>query len=99
MSVQMKRNHFLAATAGSIAFGVPMLAEAAAAPAKRATTSGWREPSWYCSSAVVWLNVESGVYYHKGDRMYGRTERGAYVCEEQAIRAGNCASRASSALS
>jgi hypothetical protein len=54
--------------------------------------SGWRKPHWYCGSAVVWLNIASGLYYYKGDRRYGRTKRGAYTCEKEAINAGNRAS-------
>jgi hypothetical protein len=54
--------------------------------------SGWREPLWSCGSAVVWLDSETGVYCYKGDRWYGRTKRGAYTCETEAIKAGNRAS-------
>lgn len=47
--------------------------------------SDWRKPMWYCGSALVWLNIASGIYYHKGDRWYGRTKRGAHICEKEAI--------------
>lgn len=50
---------------------------------------GWSEPTWSCGSAVVWLDSATGIYYHKGDRWYGRTKRGAYTCEKEAIKAGN----------
>ena len=46
----------------------------------------------YCGSAVVWLSIATGTYYYKGDRWYGRTKRGAYTCEKEAIDAGNRAS-------
>jgi hypothetical protein len=41
---------------------------------------------------VVWLNVPSGIYHYQGERWYGRTKHGAYVCEKEAIAAGDRAS-------
>ncbi len=41
---------------------------------------------------VVWLNVPSGIYHYKGERWYGRTKHGAYVCQKEAIAAGDRAS-------
>ena len=41
---------------------------------------------------VVWLNISSGIYHYKGERWYGRTKHGAYVCEKEAIAAGDRAS-------
>lgn len=41
---------------------------------------------------VVWLNTPSGIYHYKGERWYGRTKHGAYVCEKEAIAAGDRAS-------
>jgi hypothetical protein len=41
---------------------------------------------------VVWLNIPSGIYHYKGERWYGRTKHGAYVCEKEAIAAGDRAS-------
>lgn len=38
---------------------------------------------------VVWLNTLSGIYHLKGQRWYGRTKHGAYVCEKEADRAGD----------
>ncbi len=38
--------------------------------------------------AVVWLNTRSGVYHLKGERWYGNTEHGAYVCQKEANLAG-----------
>jgi hypothetical protein len=100
----MKRSYFIAAAASAISISAPLLAGAKDL-AKRelietnAKAAGWSEPTWHCGSAVVWLNVESGVFYHKGDRLFGRTQRGAYVCEEEAIVAGNRPGRTAAALS
>lgn len=41
---------------------------------------------------VVWLNIPSGIYHYKGERWYGRTKHGAFVCEKEAIAAGDRAS-------
>jgi hypothetical protein len=90
----MKRSFFIAAAASAISISGPLLARAED-PTKRVgieanvKASGWRKPMWYCGSAVVWLDIASGIYYRKGDRWYGRTKRGAYTCEKEAIDAGN----------
>jgi hypothetical protein len=36
------------------------------------------------SDTVVWLNTNSGIYHLKGERWYGRTKHGAYVCKKEA---------------
>lgn len=38
---------------------------------------------------VVWLNISSGIYHLKGERWYGRTKHGAYVCKKEADAAGD----------
>jgi hypothetical protein len=90
----MKRQTFLAAAAGAICVVQPLLAKAEtpssrAAVASTIGASGFPKPAWECGCAVVWLDVPSGVYYHKGDARYGLTNRGAYSCEAEAINAGN----------
>ena len=42
---------------------------------------------------VVWLNTNSGVYHFQGQRWYGNTKSGAYVCEKDADRGGDRATR------
>ena len=37
---------------------------------------------------VVWLNTNSGIYHLKGERWYGRTKNGEYICKKDAERAG-----------
>ena len=37
---------------------------------------------------VVWLNLPTGVYHLQGQRWYGQTNSGAYVCRAEADRAG-----------
>jgi len=43
--------------------------------------------------AVVWASPASRVYYRAGERRYGRTRHGRYVCEADATAAGYRASR------
>lgn len=42
---------------------------------------------------VVWLNLPTGVYHFKGERWYGNTKNGAFVCEQEADKAGDQATR------
>ncbi len=37
---------------------------------------------------VVWLNLPTRVYHLKGQRWYGRTKNGAYVCKTEADAVG-----------
>jgi len=50
-------------------------------PTKRAAQS-------HCAGdMVVWLNLPTGIYHFRGERWYGRTRSGAYVCRREADRA------------
>jgi len=42
---------------------------------------------------VVWVNLPSGIYHFRGERWYGNTKSGAYVCQREADRAGDRATR------
>jgi len=90
----MKRTSFIASAASALFINPPLLAKAEAfaqqAPLKaNMETPGWRNPSWFCASAVVWLDTASGFYHYKGDRRYGCTPNGAYTCENEAIASGH----------
>jgi len=37
---------------------------------------------------VVWVNTKTGVYHFQGERWYGATAQGAYVCQKEADRGG-----------
>jgi hypothetical protein len=45
------------------------------------------------SDIVVWLNLPTGVFHFKGQRWYGRTKDGAYVCKKEAEKEGDRATR------
>jgi hypothetical protein len=85
---------FIASVASVVAVIRPLLANAEdltqrAAIASDAGTPGWPKPAWSCNSPVVWLDAPHGVYYRSGESRYGRTERGAYACEDHAVKAGH----------
>ena len=42
---------------------------------------------------VVWLNLPTGVYHFQGERWYGNTRAGAYVCQKEADASGDRATR------
>jgi len=39
-------------------------------------------------SGMVWVNLDSGVYHKEGTRYYGKTKKGKYMSEADAIKAG-----------
>ena len=36
---------------------------------------------------VVWANLSSKIYHFAGGKSYGETQRGAYMCEKEAMAA------------
>ena len=42
---------------------------------------------------VVWLNLPTMIWHYKGQRWYGSTKHGAYVCEKEAAASGARATR------
>ena len=53
-----------------------------------------QEAQGHCpKDAVVWVNLPTGVYHFKGERWYGLTKQGAYVCQKEADQAGDRATR------
>lgn len=38
---------------------------------------------------VVWLNTPTGIWHYQGERWYGNTKYGAYVCEGEAKNSGD----------
>lgn len=45
------------------------------------------------SDVVVWVNTASGIYHFRGERWYGNTKRGAFVCKGEADQSGYRATR------
>lgn len=45
------------------------------------------------SDTVVWINLPTGVFHFKGQRWYGRTKNGAFVCQKEAVKEGDRGTR------
>jgi hypothetical protein len=45
------------------------------------------------SDTVVWVNEDSKIYHFAGHKDYGNTKQGAYMCEKEAIAAGDRAAK------
>ena len=44
-----------------------------------------QEAKQHCPhDSIVWVNTKTGVYHLKGERWYGATKDGAYVCRKEA---------------
>jgi hypothetical protein len=42
---------------------------------------------------LVWVNTLSGIYHYQGERYFGSTQQGKFVCEKDALREGDRATR------
>lgn len=73
--------------AGLIAMpAIAMSATKPSAPGQFATEA---EAHHSCpSDTVVWANTSSKALHLSGDRYYGHTKRGAYMCEKTALQNG-----------
>jgi hypothetical protein len=38
---------------------------------------------------VVWVNTQSGVYHYRGERYFGSTKQGKFICEKDALQEGD----------
>jgi hypothetical protein len=45
------------------------------------------------TDTIVWVNLDSGIYHFAGNRNYGRTKQGAYMCETDTATPGYRASK------
>jgi hypothetical protein len=47
----------------------------------------------HCPGAgqVVWMNTQSNIYHFAGNKNYGNTKQGAYMCRADADKAGRAA--------
>src|SRR5438045_9506338 len=66
-------------------------AAASPAPATRAaantTTNATPAPGG--GNGMVWVNTDTHVYHKEGSRFYGKTKKGKYVTEQEAIKEGD----------
>jgi len=45
------------------------------------------------TDTVVWVNEKSKIYHFSGNRSYGNTKEGTYMCEKDALAAGDRAAK------
>jgi hypothetical protein len=64
----------------------------AAAPAK-AETAARTAPAPGGGPGMVWVNTESHIYHKEGSRFYGKTAKGKYMTEAEAIKEGDRAAK------
>ena len=38
---------------------------------------------------VVWVNNNSGIYHYRGERYFGSTKQGKFICEKDALHEGD----------
>ena len=78
--------------------GAPASSSASTPPASPASTPSGTAPASKPaatqqnlpakSANMVWVNTDSGVYHMRETRWYGKTKKGKYMTEADAIRAG-----------
>ena len=66
---------------------------AAAAANTKAEAVARTAPAPGGGAGKVWVNTDSKIYHNEGSRYYGRTKKGQYMSEADAIKAGYKASK------
>lgn len=61
-------------------------AASASAPASKASATQQAPPA--NGAGMVWVNTDSGIYHKRGTHWYGKTKKGKYMTEADAIKAG-----------
>ena len=60
-----------------------------AATAAKSTDKTPTEARTPPQKGMVWVNTSSKIYHVEGDKWYGKTKKGEWMTEEDAIKAGN----------
>jgi hypothetical protein len=78
----------VAPTAAAAPAAVAGGAAAGAAKAKSADVSSSVTPQSPPVKGMVWVNTSTKVFHREGDEWYGKTKRGKFMTEDEAIKAG-----------
>jgi Helix-hairpin-helix motif len=76
------------ATTPAAAAPTPAAAATPAAKSTKTVAAASSQPAPPAGSGQVWVNLETKVYHKEGDRWYGKTKKGKYMPESDAIKAG-----------
>jgi hypothetical protein len=63
-------------------------------PAAATVATATATPAAGGGNGLVWVNTETRVYHKEGSRFYGKTKKGKYVSEADAIKEGDRAAAA-----
>jgi DNA uptake protein ComE-like DNA-binding protein len=67
---------------------VPASAPAQSSSASKSTSSSPAQYQPPPSPGMVWVNTDTKIFHREGDRWYGRTKKGKYMSEADAVKAG-----------
>jgi hypothetical protein len=92
-----KKHRKKAAPEQSLAAAPSPAASPAASPAPKKTSKAVPTPQATQAAGggngQVWVNTETHVYHKEGSKWYGRTKKGKYESEQDAIKEGNHAAK------
>jgi len=78
----MKECTFRKLRAAGLAGFLPLAAAAATAPADNAQYPTRSAAEEHCpGQVVVWVDLQTRIFYYRGQDRYGSTKTGAYLCE------------------
>ena len=67
----------------------PAPAAASKMPASATTNTAATAPAPGGGNGQVWVNSETHVYHTEGSRYYGKTKKGKYMSEAEAVKEGD----------
>jgi hypothetical protein len=75
--------------AAGLAGFVPVAAAASPAPTDTVQYPTRAAAEEHCpGEVVVWVDLETRIYYYRGQDRYGATKKGAYLCQRDVKAAG-----------
>ncbi|HEY6050777.1 MAG TPA: helix-hairpin-helix domain-containing protein [Thermoanaerobaculia bacterium] len=77
-----------ASTSAPVPPGAPASSNAPAASSSKASSSAPAQYQPPPSPGMVWVNTETKIFHREGDRWYGKTKKGKYMSEADAVKSG-----------